>query len=74
MFSIRQKQKIADEIQKIIRATNHPELPDGEIEFEIHIKGKEDWSWADIKNNGSWDGSVSNHIAFIHNEMNDKND
>lgn len=53
MFSVREKRFIAEKIQEIIRSTNHPELPEGEIEFDIHIKGKEDWSWANIKNNGS---------------------
>ena len=53
MFSIRQKREISEAIQKILRATNHPELPDDEIEFIIHVRGAEDWSWADIKNNGN---------------------
>jgi hypothetical protein len=53
MFSVQQKREIADKIQKILRETNHPELPKGEIEFHIHVKGAESWSWADIKNNGS---------------------
>lgn len=53
MFSVRQKREIADAIQKILRATNHPELPTGEIQFDLHVKGAENWSWADIKNNGS---------------------
>jgi hypothetical protein len=53
MFSVQQKREIADKIQKILRETNHPELPRGEIEFHIHVKGAESWSWADIKNNGS---------------------
>ena len=52
MFSVKQKRKIADQIQTILRATNHPELPKGEIEFNIHVIGAEVWSWADIKNNG----------------------
>ena len=30
MFSVRQKREIADAVQKILRATNHPELPAGE--------------------------------------------
>ncbi len=51
MFSVRQKQDIADKIQKILRDTNHPELPEGEIQFHIHILGAENWSWADISNN-----------------------
>lgn len=69
MFSVRQKREIADKIQKILRETNHPELPDPEyeIEFLIHVKGKQSWSWADIKNNGS----VLNPIANVWNEQQD---
>lgn len=53
MFSLRQKQKIAEAIEGILRATQHPELPPkGEIEFELHVKGAESWSFADIRNNG----------------------
>lgn len=53
MFSVRQKRDIAEAVQKILRATNHPELPSGEIVFSLHVQGAESWSWADIKNNGS---------------------
>jgi hypothetical protein len=53
MFSVRQKREIADAVQKILRDTNHPELPSGEIQFHLHVDGAEAWSWADIKNNGS---------------------
>jgi len=53
MFSVRQKREIADAVQKILRATNHPELPAGEIEFTLQVKGAESWSWADIRNNGA---------------------
>lgn len=53
MFSIREKREIAEKIQAILRATNHPELPDGEIRFEIVVYGSENWSWAKIKNNGA---------------------
>ena len=51
MFSVRQKREIADAVQRILRATNHPELPTGEIQFHLHVDGAESWSWADIKNN-----------------------
>ena len=67
MFSVRQKREIADAVQKIIRATNHPELPDGEIQFDLHISGAESFSWADIKNNGA----VINPRVNIHNELQD---
>jgi hypothetical protein len=51
MFSVRQKRLIAQQIQDILRATNHPELAPGEIVFEIKIKGAQPWSWAIIRNN-----------------------
>jgi hypothetical protein len=55
MFSIRQKREIADAIHKILRATDHPELPPHptEIRFELKVWGVEVWSWAVIKNNGA---------------------
>lgn len=69
MFSIVQKRKISNGIQKILRDTNHPELPQGgEISFSIHVDGAESWSWADIQNNGA----VANPVVNPHNEMMDK--
>jgi len=53
MFSVRQKREISDAVQKILRATNHNELPEGEIQFKLHVDGAARWSWADIQNNGS---------------------
>jgi len=53
MFSIIQKRQISDAVQKILRATNHPELPEGEISFTLRVIGAEEWSWADIRNNGA---------------------
>jgi len=53
MFSIQQKREISEAVQKILADTKHPELPEGEISFTLHVNGAEDWSWADIKNNGS---------------------
>ena len=53
MFSVRQKRMISDAVQKVLRDTNHPELPIGEIKFNLHVKGAESWSWADIRNNGA---------------------
>jgi hypothetical protein len=53
MFSLNQKRHIADAVQKILRDTGHPELPEGEIQFDLHVKGAQPWSWADIRNNGS---------------------
>lgn len=53
MFSVRQKREISDAVQQILRATNHPELPEGEISFHLHVEGAEAWSWADVRNNGA---------------------
>lgn len=53
MFSVRQKREIADAVQKILRATNHPELPNGEIQFILAVQGAEAWSFARIENNGA---------------------
>jgi len=53
MFSVRQKREIADAVQKILRDTQHPELPKGEIAFSLHVDGAAAWSWADIRNNGA---------------------
>lgn len=41
MFSVRQKREIADKVQQILRETNHPELPEGEIQFHLHVAGAE---------------------------------
>ncbi|MBN2258373.1 MAG: hypothetical protein JW704_11235 [Anaerolineaceae bacterium] len=67
MFSVRQKRKIADAVQKILRDTGHPELPEGEIRFKLHVYGAELWSWADIQNNGA----VVNPSVNPHNEAQD---
>lgn len=53
MFSIRQKRDLAAQIQALLRATNHPELPAGEIKFELLVYGADSWSWAKIRNNGA---------------------
>lgn len=54
MFSVRQKREISDQIQKILRATNHPELPMmGEIGFTLQVTGAESWNFACIKNNSA---------------------
>ena len=54
MFSVQQKRDISEAIQRILRVTEHPELPaEGEIKFHLHVDGAEPWSWADIKNNGA---------------------
>jgi hypothetical protein len=67
MFSVQQKRDIAQKVQEVLRATNHPELPEGEICFSLHVDGAESWSWADIKNNGA----VERPAVNPHNEAQD---
>lgn len=68
MFSVRQKREIAEKVQQILRATAHPELPNGEIQFSLDVRGKASWSWACIKNNGA----VTNPDVNPHNERQDR--
>jgi hypothetical protein len=68
MFSVRQKREISEAVQKILRATNHPELPEGEIKFLLHVQGASMWSWADICNNSA----ILNPEINPHNEAMDK--
>jgi len=68
MFSRRQKREISSSVQKILRETGHPELPVGNIRFQLHVDGAESWSWADIGDNASVDKPGVNP----HNESQDK--
>lgn len=67
MFSVRQKREISEKVQAVLRETGHPELPEGEITFRLHVCGKELWSWTEIENNGR----VSNPGVNLFNEMQD---
>lgn len=53
MFSVEQKRQISEAVQKVLRDTRHPELPEGEIQFILHVYGAQSWSWVDIRNNGA---------------------
>jgi len=68
MFSIRQKRAIADAVQAILRVTEHPELPDGEIRFRLRVEGAGVLSWAVIENNGA----VPSPGLNPHNEAQDR--
>lgn len=68
MFSIKQKREIAEKVQQILRDTGHPELPDDEIQFLLHVRGEWVMSWADIRNNGA----VENPSINPWNEKQDK--
>lgn len=51
MFSKDLKRMIAEKIQQILQDTKHPELPNGKINFILHVDGDGSWSWANITNN-----------------------
>lgn len=51
MFSFKEKKDLATQIEKLLLALNHPEMPSKNPEFKLHVKGKESWSWADIEPN-----------------------
>lgn len=51
MFSQKEKQFIASEIEKLLLSLKHPEMPIVNPSFHLHVDGKESWSYADIKPN-----------------------
>jgi hypothetical protein len=67
MFSVAEKRQISEAVQAVLRATGHPELPDEEIRFILHVDGAESWSWANITNNGDTPSPTVNP----HNEQSD---
>jgi len=55
MFSVKEKQYLSTEIEKLILGLNHPEMPTEKPTFKLHIDGKESWSWADIEPNWTFE-------------------
>ena len=51
MFSVKQKQVIAQEIERMLLSLHHPEMPTEKPMFTLRVEGKEAWSWAEIKPN-----------------------
>jgi len=51
MFSVKEKQFISAQIEKLLLDLNHPEMPKEKPVFFLKVMGKEDWSWAEIKPN-----------------------
>ncbi len=58
MFTPQQKQYISNRVQAILKETANDELPDGEINFILHVDGAEDWSWENIRNSSARDVQV----------------
>ena len=58
MFSIKEKQFIASQVEKLLLGLKHPEMPKEKPKFFLRVEGKEDWSWAEIKPN--WTFGIDN--------------
>lgn len=58
MFSLKEKQFIAKEIEKLLLGLDHPEMPKEKPMFTLRVEGKEDWSFAEIKPN--WTFGIDN--------------
>lgn len=48
MFNKKEKQKIAEAVEKLLLSFDHPEMPKDKPYFELHVDGLASWSWADI--------------------------
>jgi len=59
VFSVKEKRKIAEEIEKLLLNLDHPEMPKDKPVFKLRVDGKESWSWAEIKPNWKYDDANS---------------
>ncbi len=55
MFSLKEKQFIAKEIEKLLLSLEHPEMLKEKPMFTLKVEGKESWSFAEIKPNWTFD-------------------
>ena len=58
MFSVKEKQFIASEIEKVLLSLDHPEMPKEKPSFHLRVDGKENWSFAEIDPN--WTYGIDN--------------
>ena len=58
MFSVKEKQYIANQIERILLDLDHPEMPKDKPMFTLKVEGREEWSNAEIKPN--WTFSIEN--------------
>ncbi len=69
MFSVQEKQHIANKIEELLLELRHPEMPTERPKFKLHIDGKESWSWADIEPNWTFDGTGKGMGFNVFNEI-----
>ncbi len=55
MFSLSEKQHLAAEIEKLLLALKHPEMPNERPRFSLHVDGMSPISWADISPNWTFE-------------------
>ena len=55
MFSVKEKQLIAKAVEDVLLSLDHPEMPKEHPRFVLVACGKEDWSWAKIEPNWTYD-------------------
>jgi len=67
MFSLSQKQKLAEGVEKLLLDIGHPEMPTARPQFTLNVVGKEPWSWAEIHPNWTFDETNTPNIN-PHNE------
>lgn len=70
MFSRKEKQKIADAVEKVLLEINHPEMPKEKPKFNLHVEGKESWSWADILPNWTYENKEPKTTEWNENSRN----
>ena len=58
MFSVKEKQFLATEIEKLLLSLKHPEMPTIKPRFSLKVHGNQAWSWAFITPN--WTFGVDN--------------
>lgn len=60
MFSVKEKQHLAQIVEDAIKALNHPEMDNANVKFLLHVDGKESWSFADIHENSKASPLIQN--------------
>ena len=70
MFSMKQKQHIASELEKILLELKHPEMPTSKPMFFLRVEGAQDWSWAEIEPNWTFEHRTPG--INPHNELMDR--
>ena len=55
MFSLAEKKRIAEAVEKVLLEIAHPEMPTERPEFKLHVDGKKSWSRADIDPNWKYE-------------------